>query len=120
MRELKAAGAHAAIDIIADGAATGADGFGEDLLCGAHNGGTLCFRQTRGALFRAHTGAKEDLVGVDVADPGDVALVEDVRLDGAFASACRSIEIGCVEILLQRLRPERRKRRQRADRCRSR
>ncbi len=51
-------------------------------------------------------GGEAGLVGVDVADAGDAALVEDDRLDGRLASRDGLGEHVDAEALAQRLRPQ--------------
>jgi hypothetical protein len=53
-----------------------------------------------------HVGTEQRLIGVDVADTSNVALVEQERLDRAHATARHGRQPLACELVIERLQPE--------------
>ena len=78
---LVVAGAAVCIDVVAQGGPAGADGACEGLADGPAEAAGLLAVEGASRLQRVDSGAKEGLVGIDVADAGDDLLIEQRRFD---------------------------------------
>ncbi len=59
-----------------------------------------------GGAQRMDAGSKQRLVGVDVADPGDLALIEQQGLDRRAAAAGQPVQVPAGEVRVERLNAE--------------
>ncbi len=75
----------------------------QDLDHGLAQAGVLRAGEPPGGAQRVDARAEERLVGVDVADTRDAALVEQERLDRGGAPARERTQVGGGEPLVQRL-----------------
>lgn len=83
--ELEEAADAVGVNIVRDGGAAEFDGVAEDGLDGGVEQGQLGAGEAGGGAFGADTGAKEGLVGVDIADSVEEFLVEESGFDGSFS-----------------------------------
>src|SRR5229473_1757002 len=91
------------LDVIAQRRPAGLDRLAENLA--DRRGEPLGPRadDRRGEPARRQPGAKERLADIDVAEPGDDALIEQGRLDRGQLAGQDPVEIGAVKTRLQRL-----------------
>ena len=104
--ELEGAGRSVAVDIIPQCAAPPGDRFGERLAHGFAQSPQTLSRDPVGDARWADTGAKQRLVGVDVANAHDDAVVHQSELDRCFALARGPKQVVGIEIGAERLGPE--------------
>ena len=103
---LMAAVAALAVAIVAEGRAAVGEAVAEDALDGRCELLALCLGQAAGLAARMDPCEKQGLVGVDVAEPRNAALVEQERLDGLLPAADGLREVCRRERVRQGLRPE--------------
>ena len=94
------------VDVVAEGGAAIAQGVVEDASDGAVESLHFRFGQRVGEPLRMDAGGEEGLVGVDVADAGDSALVEEDGLDGRASVRERLLQLRGGERGVERLRAE--------------
>jgi len=101
MEELESAFFAVGIDVIAQGASAMIDGAAEDQLDGAVQAIDLLASEAVGGGSGVDTAVEEGFIGIDVADAGDEALVEQGGLDGAAGFGQARNQLGRAN--LQRL-----------------
>lgn len=79
---LMVAAAARAIAVVAEGRAAVSNSVGQDVLDGRYEYPALPLRQAAGHAARVYPREEQGFVGVDVAEPGDAALIEQEGLDG--------------------------------------
>ncbi len=92
--ELEEAGDAVRVDVVGDGGAAELDGAVKHGLKRGVEAAELGAGEAGGLTARADAGASKGLVGVDVADAVEKRLVEQGGLDGGFAAAEESGEVG--------------------------
>lgn len=76
-----------AVAVVAEGRAAVGEAVTEDALDGRCELLALCLCQAAGLAARIDPGKEQGLVGIDVAEPRDAALVEQERLDRLLPAA---------------------------------
>lgn len=104
---LMAAVAARTVAVVAEGRAAVGEAVAEDALDGRCELLALCLGQAAGLVARMDPCEKQGLVGVDVAEPRDAALVKQEGLDRLFPAADGLREVRRRERVRQGLRPER-------------
>ena len=95
--ELEKAARAFGIDIVGNGGTAEADCALEDFAHGEPEALEFDAGEASGAAARANAGAKEALVGVDVAYPGEERLVEQGRFDREAAATEEGCEFGRLD-----------------------
>ena len=95
-----------AVAVVAESRAAVGEAVTEDVLDGCCEFLALCLCQAAGLAARIDPCEEQGLVGVDVAEPRNAALVEQERLDGLLPAADGLREVRRRESVRQGLRPE--------------
>ena len=95
-----------AVAVVSEGRAAVGEAVAEDVLDGFCELLALCLCQAAGLAARMDPCEEQGLIGVDVAEPRDAALVEQERLDGLLPAADGLREVRRRERVRQGLRPE--------------
>lgn len=83
---LMVAGFARAVAVVAEGRAAVGDAIAQDLPDGFCQAPALCCAQAARSAARVDPCEEQGFVGVDVAEPGDAALIEQEGLDGLLSA----------------------------------
>src|SRR6202163_4292512 len=104
--ELEVAGGTVAVNVVPQGASALCDRVGQRLANGLAQSSHPDARDAVGGTRRANTGAEQRLVGVDVADANDHAVIHKSELDRSTALARGAKQMIRIELRAQGLGPE--------------